>query len=248
MKLLENKVCLVTGSNRGIGASIVKSFAEEGAVVYANARAEGCIDEVCEKLSKDNNTQVIPIYFDVTDESAAKTAIMQIKKEQGRLDVLVNNAGIMKDSLIGMIGKELMKEVFDVNVFAAMSMLQLASKLMKRQKSGSIINFSSIVGVNGSAGSLVYSASKGAVATLTKSAAKELAGDGIRVNAVAPGMIETDLFKSIGPEKIEENRDKIFMKRFGTPEEVADVVVFLASDQSRYITGQIIGVDGMTIM
>lgn len=116
MKLLENKVCLVTGSNRGIGASIVKSFAEEGAVVYANARAEGCIDEVCEKLSKDNNTQVIPIYFDVTDESAAKTAIMQIKKEQGRLDVLVNNAGIMKDSLIGMIGKELMKEVILADV------------------------------------------------------------------------------------------------------------------------------------
>lgn len=248
MKILEGKVCLITGCNRGIGAALTKRFAEEGAIVYANARTEGCMDETCEKLSKEYKTTVTPVYFDVTDESAGKDAIMRIKKEQGRLDVLVNNAGIMQDALIGMASTDLMRRIFEVNVFATMSLLQLATKLMKRQKSGSIINFASVVGVKGNIGQLVYSGSKGAVIALTKTAAKELAGEGIRVNAVAPGMIDTDMFRSVGPEKMEENLEKILMKKFGTPEEVADAVVFLASDLARYVTGQILGVDGMVII
>lgn len=248
MQLLKDKVCLVTGTSRGIGAAIVKRFAEEGAIVYANAREIGCIDVVCEQLSEKNSTEVIPVYFDITDEKSVKDFFLQIKKEKGRLDVLVNNAGVMEDALIGMIDKTLITNVFEVNVFATMNMIQMAARLMKRQKSGSIINFSSIVGTHGSAGQLVYSASKGAVVALTQAAAKELAEDKIRVNAVAPGMIDTDLFKSIGEEKMYTNMKKIMFGRLGKPEEVADACVFFASDLARYVTGQILGVDGETII
>lgn len=248
MELLRNKVCLVTGTNRGIGAAIVKRFAEEGAIVYANSRCEGQMDDICKSLSEEYKTTVIPVYFDVRDEKAAKETILQIKKQQKRLDVLVNNAGIMKDALIGMISEDMMREVFDVNVFATIRMLQLANKLMSRQKSGSIINMSSIVGVNGNIGQAVYSASKGAVAALTKTAAKELAHLNIRVNAIAPGTIDTDMFRNIGEEKAKEHLGKIRMGRLGAPEEIADACVFLASDLSKYVTGEILGVNGSEII
>lgn len=242
--MLTDKVCLITGASRGIGAATVKKFAKEHAIVYATARNEGCIDQMCQELGEQYQTKVIPIYFDVTDENAAKSAIMTIKKQQGRLDVLVNNAGIMQDALIGMVSKSLMQEIFEVNVFAVMNMIQLANKLMSRQKSGSIINISSIVGVEGNAGQLVYSASKGAVAALTKTAAKELAVNNIRVNAIAPGMIDTDIFRSIGEEKMQMHLEHIRLGRLGKPEDVANAIAFLASDDAEYITGQILGVDG----
>lgn len=242
--LLKDKVCLVTGSSRGIGAAAVRRFAEEGAVVYANARKEGSMDEICRELGEECRTEVVPVYFDVTDPAARKAAVWKIKKEHGRLDVLVNNAGIMRDALIGMINRELMYDIFEVNVFAVMEMIQLAYKLMARQKSGSIINLSSIVGLEGNAGQLVYSASKGAVAALTRTAAKELAPLGIRVNAVAPGMIDTDMFRSIGDDKIQAHQKNIRMGRLGRPEDVADALVYLASDLSAYVTGQVLGIDG----
>lgn len=184
------------------------------------------------------------MYFDVTDESEAKNAILQIKKEYARIDVLVNNAGIMRDNLIGMIEQQLIQTVFRINVFSVINMIQLATKLMSRQKSGSIINISSIVGIDGAAGQLVYSASKGAVASLTKAASKELAPNGIRVNAVAPGLINTDLLHSIGETKIQENLKNIKIGRLGEPIDVANVIVFLASDWSSYVTGEVIGIDG----
>lgn len=248
MGLLSNKVCLITGTSRGIGAETARRFAEEGAIVYANAKTPGCIDLRSKEWENLYNTTVIPLYFDVTDEKSAKQAIMQIKKEQGRLDVLVNNAGVMRDALIGMVNKELMEEIFSVNVFAVMNMLQLANKLMSRQQSGSIINLSSIVGIEGNAGQLVYSASKGAVAALTKTAAKELAPNNIRVNAIAPGMIDTDMFRSIGEEKITQHLSHIKMGRLGTTTDIANAIVFLASDLSAYVTGQILGVDGEALV
>lgn len=244
MGLLEGKVCLITGGSRGIGAATVKRFAEEGAIVYANARSPKNIDSMCEKLSNSSSGIAKPIYFDVRDEKESKNAIMQIKKEFGKLDVLVNNAGIMKDALIGMIPRSLMQEIYETNVFGVMNMIQLATKLMVHQHSGSIINLSSIVGLQGNPGQLVYSATKGAVAAMTKTASKELADRGIRVNAVAPGMIDTDMFRSIGEEKVNELASGIRMGRLGTPEDIADAIVFLASDFSRYITGEIIGVNG----
>lgn len=244
MKLLSGKVCLVTGTGKGIGAETARRFAEEGAIVYANAVKEGCIDERSKQWEDEYKTTVVPLYFNVTDENAAKQAFMHIKKEQGRLDVLVNNAGVMRDALIGMVNKTLMEEIFSVNVFAVMNMLQYANKLMSRQKSGSIINLSSIVGVEGNAGQLVYSASKGAVVALTKTASKELSPYNIRVNAIAPGMIDTGVFRSVGDDKKNAYFENIKMGRLGTPTDVANAIVFLASDLSEYITGQILGVDG----
>ena len=248
MGLLDGKVCLVTGASRGIGAATVKRFAQEGAVVYANARTPKNLDDLCVELSEKYNTTVKALYFDVRDEAAAKKAVLQIRKETGRLDVLVNNAGVMKDALIGMISKDLMQEIYDTNVFGVMNMIQLASKVMMFQKSGSIINLSSIVGLKGNPGQLVYSATKGAVTAMTKTAAKELASQGIRVNAVAPGMIDTDMFRSIGNEKMQEHIANIRMGRLGTPEEVADAILFLASDLSGYITGEILGVNGSAMV
>lgn len=244
MDILRNKVCLITGASRGIGAATVLRFVQEGAVVYANVRSCKDQDTLYERMSAQYSGSVRTLYFDVRDETASKQAIMRIKKEQGRLDVLVNNAGVMKDALIGMIPRSLMQEIFETNVFGLMNMLQLATKLMLRQKKGSIINLSSIVGLEGNPGQLVYSATKGAVIALTKTAAKELAPQGIRVNAVAPGMINTDMFRSIGEERIHDQIKKIRMGRLGEADEVADAIVFLASDLSRYITGEILGVNG----
>lgn len=244
MGLLDKKVCLITGASRGIGAATAKRFVEEGATVYANVREPKNLDHLYEQMSQDNSGSIKALYFDVRDEAASKKAIMQIKKEQGRLDVLVNNAGVMRDALIGMVSMNLMKEIFDTNVLGVANMLQLASKLMIRQKSGSIINLSSIVGIEGNAGQLAYSASKGAVAAITKTAAKELAAQGIRVNAVAPGMIDTDMYRSIGIERMNAQLANIRMGKFGEPSEVADAILFLASDLSRYVTGEIIGVNG----
>ena len=244
MELLKNKVCLITGASRGIGRETACRFAQEGAILYVTDYQEGSLSPLVEELKQKYNTDITPLYFDVTDENAARNAIMTIKRNHNRLDVLVNNAGIMRDNVIGMITTKLMHDVFDINVFAVMNMIQLASKLMTRQKSGSIINISSIVGLEGAAGQMVYSASKGAVAAITKAASKELAEAGIRVNAVAPGLINTGLLQAIGDEKIAENLKNVKMGRLGEPVDVANVLVFLASDLSGYVTGEIIGVDG----
>ncbi len=244
MGLLNKKICLITGAGKGIGKKTAERFAQEGAVVYITDRSEREINAAAEKISKNYCAEVIPLVFDITDDLEAKKAIQRIKKESGRLDVLVNNAGIMRDNVIGMIGKQLMADVFDVNVFAVINMIQLANKLMSRQKSGSIINISSIVGLEGAAGQLVYAASKGAVASLTKAASKELSPNGIRVNAVAPGLINTGLLQAIGDTKIVDNLKNVRMGRLGEPMDVANVILFLASDLSAYVTGEIIGIDG----
>lgn len=244
MGLLEGKVCLITGASRGIGAATAKRFVQEGAIVYANVRLPKNLDEFYAKMTDEEAGSIKALYFDVRDETASKKAVMQIKKEQQRLDVLVNNAGIMQDALIGMVSTSLMKEIFDTNVIGVANMLQLATKLMTKQKSGAIVNLSSIVGLEGNAGQLAYSASKGAVAAITKTASKELAQYGIRVNAVAPGMIDTDMYRSIGEDRVKHQLDNIRMGKLGTPEEVADAILFLASDLSRYITGEIVGVNG----
>lgn len=248
MVLLDQKVCLITGASRGIGLATAKRFAEEGAVVYANVREPKNLDECYSKISENSPGSITSVYFDVRDESAVKQAVQRIKREQGRLDVLVNNAGIMKDALIGMISPSMMHEIYETNVRGGVTLIQLVSKLMIKQKSGSIINLSSIVGIEGNAGQMAYSASKGAVAAMTKTAAKELAQYGIRVNAVAPGMIDTDMYRSIGEERIKAQIKNIGLGRLGEPEEVADAILFLASDLSRYITGEILGVDGGAVI
>ncbi|MGA2405359.1 MAG: SDR family oxidoreductase [Bacteroidales bacterium] len=246
--LLKDKIALITGCNRGIGRAILERFAEEKAVVYASARIEGSIDDIALELSEKYNTVVIPVYFDVTDIVSLKQVFTKINKEQKRLDCLVNNAGKMQDALIGMVTENLMQELFSVNVFAVINMIQYAAKFMIRQKSGSIINISSIIGTNGNPGQIVYSASKGAVVSLTKTAAKELAHNNIRVNAIAPGIIDTDLLVNVNSDIISNRISKIAMGRIGLPEDVANVAVFLASNLSNYVTGQTIGVDGSVLI
>lgn len=243
-KLLAGKVALVTGSSRGIGKAIVQRFAAAGANVYANCRTEGSFEKESKELSAEHQVQVVPLYYDVTDTQAAKSGILRIIKEREHLDILVNNAGIMEDVPLGMITEPLVNKVFAVNVYAVIEHLQIASRIMRRRKTGSIINISSIVGANGASGQCVYSASKGAVIALTKSAAKELAYTGIRVNAIAPGMIDTDMYRSIGEKRMQEQLKMIGMGRFGTSQDVANMALFLASDLSLYVTGQVLGVDG----
>lgn len=238
------KVVLITGCSRGIGKAMVGKFAAEGAIVYANARKAESLEGYASSLQREYKGTVIPLYFDVTDNEACKKAILLIKKQSGKLDVLINNAGIMKDALLEMVDDDTIYNTFDTNVFAVIHITQLAVRLMKHQHSGCIVNVSSIVGHYGNAGQTVYSATKGAVSALTKTWAKELARDGIRVNAIAPGKIDTDMFRSIGEERVNASLNDIGLGRLGTPEEVADAAVMLASDQARYITGEILGVNG----
>ncbi|WP_027124330.1 SDR family NAD(P)-dependent oxidoreductase [Gelidibacter mesophilus] len=246
MKLLENKVCLVSGTNKGIGHAIVEAFAKHGAIVYAHARSVGCIDQWTDSLSEKYQTKVVPVYFDVTDLDVARKRVMAIKTAEKRIDVLINNAGMVTYEMIPMVQMSTFKSMIDVNVVGAFNLLQIVSRIMTRQKSGSIINMASIVADRGASGQVSYATTKGAVIAMTKSAAKELAPLQIRVNAVAPGMVGTVRFKDVFEKNFQEKLNNIGMGRLAEPEEIADMCLFLSSDMSSYVTGQIIGVDGST--
>jgi len=242
--MLKRKIAFVTGCNRGIGKSVAEKFAENGATVYANARKSGTLTFLCSKNYGEG--EIIPVYFDVTDRIATRQAFIKIMKEQGRLDCLVNNAGILVDTLITMLDRATLKNIYEVNVFAIFETMSYASRIMSKQKSGAIINITSICGDEGGMrGQTAYSSSKGAVIALTKTAAKELGEFNVRVNAVAPGFIDTDMFRS-GPREIQKQLvDGVYLnRRVGLPGEVADLCVFLASDKSSYINGENIRVDG----
>jgi len=242
--MLNGKIALVTGCNRGIGKSVAEKFAENGAIVYANAKKIGSLDDLCNNNYKKG--MIIPIYFDVTDRVASRQAFIVIMKEHGRLDCLVNNAGILVDTLITMLDRATLEKIFEVNVFAVFEMMSYASRIMSKQMHGSIINIASICGDEGGMrGQTAYSSSKGAVIALTKTAAKELGRFNIRVNSIAPGFIDTDMFRS-GPQDIQKQLvDGVYLKnRVGLPGEVGEVCVFLASDKSSYVNGENIRVDG----
>ena len=246
-RLLENKVCVITGAGRGIGRAIAERFASDGAVVYVNDLASGDMDSWAADCASRNNTRVVPVCFDVTDSSALKAGLMSVYKSAGRIDCVVNNAAIISNKKLGMIVKSDMERMFSVNVLAVIDMIQTASRLMARGGGGSFVNIASITGVVGSPGQVAYSATKGAVISLTKSAAKELAPQHIRVNAVAPGIVRTERFDELylsDGSKIDSRIEKIALGRLGTPEDVADACSFLASDRASYISGQILGVDG----
>ncbi len=245
--LLNDKVCIITGSARGIGKEIALLFASEGAKVIVNARKIGSADEWAAKSPYSENFDVR--YFDITDEIAAKSAVLDVKRKYGHVDVLVNNAGVEFNELIGMISHENMEKMFDVNVWGTINMIQIVGRVMSRNPNGgSIINISSMVGLRGNAGQLVYSATKGAVIALTKSAAKELASKKIRVNSIAPGLTQTDMMEQADLDKLQGRINNICIGRIAQPRDIAGGCLLLASDYAGYISGQILPVDGMTIM
>lgn len=236
-KFLENKVCIITGAAQGIGKEIARHFAEDGAIVYACDRQEFMSDD----------ERIHPLVFDITDAAAVKASMMQVFKEAGRIDVLVNNAGVVFNRKIGMITRDETELMFRINVIAVLELIQLVSRLMARNGGGSIVNIASVTALLGSPGQVAYSATKGAIIALTKSAAKELAPQGIRVNAVAPGIVKTERFAELyeaNGEKIDERISRIALGRLGTPEDIANACAFLASDRASYISGHILGVDG----
>lgn len=245
--LLNGKVCIVTGAGRGIGKEIAQLFAAEGATVVVNEKTVGAADQWV--AESPYNDQFDIRYFDIADEVTAKSAILDVKKKYGHIDVLVNNAGVEFNELIGMISRENMEKMFNVNVYGMINMIQIVSRVMSRNPNGgSIINISSMVGLRGNAGQLVYSATKGAVIALTKSAAKELANKKIRVNSIAPGITQTPMMEQADLEKLQGRINNICMGRIAQPSDIAGGCLLLACEYAGYISGQVLPVDGMTMM
>ena len=244
MKRFENKIVLVPGAGRGIGASIAKRFASEGAEVIVNYSGN---DEAAQKTVDEitaTGGQAQKYKCSVNDSESVKVMIDEIIKEFGRIDILVNNAGITKDGLMLRMTDEDFDRVIDVNLKGTFNCTKYVSKYMLKQKSGKIINISSVVGLSGNAGQVNYSASKAGIIGITKSAAKELSSRGITVNAVAPGYVDTDMTKVLSDNIRNEILKNIPLQRMGNVEGISNCVAFLASEDASYITGQVISVDG----
>ncbi|OOC07214.1 SDR family NAD(P)-dependent oxidoreductase [Amycolatopsis azurea] len=241
--MLDGKVALVTGGTRGIGLATARALAEAGATVVLTGRDEAKAKEAAAAAGAASG-----LALDVTDAKAVSTLVRGVAKEHGKLDIVVANAGIMEDALLGMIREELVDTTLSTNVAGTLHTVQAAARAMMRKKTGAIVVLASIVGEHGSAGQTVYAASKAAVANIARSAAKELGRSGIRVNAVAPGVIDTDLTSGLTEDAKAENIGKTPLGRLGTPEDVANAIRFLVSDDAAFITGQVLGIDGGLVL
>ncbi|CAA6605826.1 3-oxoacyl-(acyl-carrier-protein) reductase FabG [Rhodospirillaceae bacterium LM-1] len=238
-------VAVVTGASRGIGAATASCLAARGAnVVLTCQHNEDALVNSAVALEAAHGISALAIVADNADESQVATVYRAVHSKFKRLDILVNNAGILGDAMIGMITQSMLDRVFAVNLSGAINNMQLAARLMRRNGRGAIINVSSIMGIRGNPGQVTYCASKAGLIGATLSAAKELAPHGIRVNAVAPGYIDTDLICGLDPVLHAQRIASICVGRPGSAEEVARAIVFLASDEASYITGQVLGVDG----
>lgn len=246
--MLKGKCAVVTGATRGIGRAIALKLGQLGANLVINYRSK---DEEAVTLKEELlalGVDVLVVKGDISLDADAKKLIDEAKNKFGSIDVLVNNAGITKDNLILRMKEEDFDQVIDVNLKGTFNCLKHAAPIMVKQRSGKIINLSSVVGIIGNAGQVNYSASKAGVIGMTKSLAKELGGRGINVNAVAPGYIQTDMTAELNDKTKEQLQGAIPLKRLGEPKDVAEVVAFLSTDASKYITGQVINVDGGMVM
>ncbi len=244
MKLLEGKVAIITGGSRGIGRGIAKIFAQQGANVaftYSSSVTEA--NQLEEEL-KTFGVKVKGYQSNAADFNQCEQLVEEVVKDFGTVDILINNAGITKDTLLMRMSEEDFDKVIQVNLKSVFNMTKAAQKIMLKQRKGSIINISSVVGVQGNAGQANYAASKAGILGFTKSIALEMGSRNIRCNAIAPGFIETEMTAALKPEIVEGWRNAIPLKRGGQPEDVANACVFLASDLSSYITGQVLRVDG----
>ena len=242
--MLKNKKALVTGSSRGIGRKIVEVFLSNGAEVWGMCTHESSGKAELEALAKEHGVAYHEFYADAGNAEVLTSAVKEALKEAGGFDILVNNAGITRDTLSFRMKKEDWDSVIAVNLTAAFLVGQIVSSDMIHKKSGSIINMASIVGIHGGAGQVNYSASKGGLIAYSKSLSKEVGSRGVRVNCIAPGFIETDMTNAVKEDIRKTWVESIPLKRAGKSEDVANAALFLASDLSSYITGQVIGVDG----
>ncbi|MGB3588905.1 MAG: 3-oxoacyl-[acyl-carrier-protein] reductase [Tunicatimonas sp.] len=244
MKLLSGKTALVTGASRGIGYAIAKKFAEQGANVAFTYLSSVEKAEVLEKELGKYGIKAKGYRSDASDFSAAEQLISSVVSDLGSLDILVNNAGITQDTLLMRMNEEMWDQVINVNLKSVYNTVKAALRTFLKQKSGSIINLTSVVGIKGNAGQANYAASKAGIIGFTKSVALELGSRNIRSNAIAPGFIETEMTDKLDEKTVQSWRDAIPLKRGGSPDDVADCALFLASDMSAYITGQVLQVDG----
>ncbi len=238
-----SKTAIITGSGRGIGAAIAKRLAKDGYNIVINELSEQAGEQSAEEC-RALGVKASVYACDVSDYAQCEEMVKKIKEEFGTIDVLVNNAGITRDGLLLRMSEETYDDVIRINQKSVFNMTKLVGAVMLRQKSGSIVNLASVAGLYGNPGQMNYSASKGAVIAMTKTSAKELGSRGIRVNAVAPGFISTPMTDKLTDEQKNAILAQIAMKRYGTADEVANVVAFLCGEQSSYVTGQIIEISG----
>lgn len=246
--MLKDKTAIVTGASRGIGKAIALELAKNGAYVVVNYNGSKEAAEETVRAIEAAGGRAEAYQCDVSDCEACEKLIGYVMDERGRIDILVNNAGITRDNLLMRMSEEDFDKVLNTNLKGAFHTMRLVSRHMLKQRSGRIINMASVVGVAGNAGQVNYAASKAGIIGMTKSAAKELASRSITVNAVAPGFIETDMTEKLSDKVKEQAVGQIPLGRFGSAEDVAKAVAFLASDDAGYITGQVIHVDGGMVM
>ena len=244
MKLLEGKTVIITGASRGIGKGIAEVFANHGANIAFTYRSSDEKAKALESQLSANGCKAKGYKSDASDFEAAQQLAVDVMEDFGSIDVLINNAGITKDGLLMRMSEDDFDRVMDVNMKSVFNMTKAVLRPMLKQRKGSIINMSSVVGVKGNAGQANYSASKAAINGFTKSTALELGSRNIRCNSIAPGFIETEMTEALGEEQIKEWRNTIPLKRGGTTEDIANATLFLASDMSAYVTGQVLHVCG----
>ena len=245
MAEVEKRTALITGCNRGIGRDVVKQLAGQSVNLICCIRKENEeFSTFLNQLSLENNISVEILYFDITDEEGIKNALIPLLQRKQRIDILINNAGIAAGGFLQMTSMSKLKEVFQINFFSHVLITQIVSKLMMRQKSGVIINMGSVAGLENFAGYTAYGSSKAAMMFFTRTLARELAPYNIRVNAVAPGLTDTGMAGQMEEKAWKEMVERTDMNRLGRPEEIANLIVFLASEKASFITGKVYRIDG----